>query len=206
MAKSWPSMHTNRIFFFFFCFFFFFSFFCFFLFLFFLFFFFFFFFFFCFFFFCFFFFFIYLFMARGEGVVVFVCLFACLFVCLFKKEKVFFFFFFSSSSSSSSSSFSLFLYFIIYGKGRGCSVYLFVCLFVLRKKRFISHQKQQQLRISRNNAHTPTFIFRHLPPNSAARTGFATEVALFTCAHQHVHRRCQHPPKGLGTNKTVKAT
>ena len=44
--------------------------------------------------------------------------------------------------------------------------------------------------------------FRHLPPNSA-RTGCATEGALFYF-RATVHRRCQRPPTGLGTNTTVK--
>ena len=52
----------------------------------------------------------------------------------------------------------------------------------------------------------PHFIaFRHLPPNSA-RTGYATEGALFISAQLSQHSRCQRPPKGLGTNKTVETT
>ena len=44
--------------------------------------------------------------------------------------------------------------------------------------------------------HTPSIAFRHLPPNSA-RTGYTT-ISLFP-------QICP-PTKGLGTNKTVKAT
>ena len=46
--------------------------------------------------------------------------------------------------------------------------------------------------------HTPSIAFRHLPPNSA-RTGYATEGALYISDDQR-------PPKGLGTTKAVEAT
>ena len=52
-------------------------------------------------------------------------------------------------------------------------------------------------------AHTPSIAFRHLPPNSVI-TGYTTEGELFTLAH--LHRRCQGPPQGLDSNKTVEAT
>ena len=52
--------------------------------------------------------------------------------------------------------------------------------------------------------HSASIAFRHLPPNSA-RTGYATAWStLYLCAA--VSRRCQRPPKGVGTNKTVNAT
>ena len=41
--------------------------------------------------------------------------------------------------------------------------------------------------------------FRHLPPNSAT-IGYATEWGIYLRACDH--RRCQRPPKGLGTNHT----
>ena len=45
----------------------------------------------------------------------------------------------------------------------------------------------------------PSVAFRHLPPNSAAEWG-----TLYL--HAAVHRRCERPPKGLGTNKTVETS
>ena len=56
--------------------------------------------------------------------------------------------------------------------------------------------------IQQPTTYTPSIAFRHLPPNSRIR--YATEGALYLCAV--VHRRCQRPPKGLSTNKTVEAT
>ena len=50
--------------------------------------------------------------------------------------------------------------------------------------------------------YTPSIAFWHLPPSSA-RIGYATEGALLISAQLHVHRRCQRPPKGLGTIKTA---
>ena len=52
---------------------------------------------------------------------------------------------------------------------------------------------------SAGSLHTPNIAFRHLPPNSA-RFSYAT---LYLRAA--VQRRGQHPPKGLGTDKTVEA-
>ena len=51
--------------------------------------------------------------------------------------------------------------------------------------------------------HAPSIAFRHLPPNPA-RMGLATEGAL--CLQATVRRCHQRRPKGLGINKTVKAT
>ena len=42
-------------------------------------------------------------------------------------------------------------------------------------------------------------------PNSA-RSGYATEAAHALYLRAAVYRRGQRPPKGLGTNMTVKAT
>ena len=57
--------------------------------------------------------------------------------------------------------------------------------------------------------HTPSLAFRHFPPNSA-RTGYATEGAhsehCFPALSSKLCQnwlRCQHPPKGLGTNNTL---
>ena len=49
--------------------------------------------------------------------------------------------------------------------------------------------------------HTPSIAFWHLPPNSA-RTSYATEGRGTLYLPAAVHRRCQRPPKGLGTNHT----
>ena len=51
---------------------------------------------------------------------------------------------------------------------------------------------------------TPSLAFRHLPPNSA-RIGYTTEGALFIFAHLSTDT-VSALWKGLGTNKTVKAT
>ena len=51
--------------------------------------------------------------------------------------------------------------------------------------------------------HTPSITFWQLPPNSG-RIGYTTEGSLFISAQLSTNG--QHPPKGLGTNKTVKAT
>ena len=48
--------------------------------------------------------------------------------------------------------------------------------------------------------HTPSSAFRHLPPNSA-RIGYASRGTLYL--RGAVHRRCQHPPKGLGADHYV---
>ena len=47
-----------------------------------------------------------------------------------------------------------------------------------------------------------------LPPNSTRIIGFAAERALEIDLYLRaaVHRRCQRPSKGLGTNKTVEAS
>ena len=47
------------------------------------------------------------------------------------------------------------------------------------------------------SVNTSSIAFRHLPPNSAR-----TEMALSADIGAAVHRRCQRPPKGLGTNQT----
>ena len=51
----------------------------------------------------------------------------------------------------------------------------------------------------------PSIAFWHLPPNSA-RSGYATEGALFISTQLSTDAAGQRPPKGLGTNKTVEAT
>ena len=51
--------------------------------------------------------------------------------------------------------------------------------------------------------HTPSITFWQLPPNSG-RIGYTTEGSRFISAQLSTDG--QHPPKGLGTNKTVKAT
>ena len=50
---------------------------------------------------------------------------------------------------------------------------------------------------------TQDIAARHLPPNSA-RLGYATEWGTLYL-RAAVQRRCQRPPKGLGTSKTVDA-
>ena len=50
---------------------------------------------------------------------------------------------------------------------------------------------------------TPSIAFRHLPPNSARFSYATVKDTLYLRAA--VHRRCQRTPKGLGTNKSVKA-
>ena len=42
-------------------------------------------------------------------------------------------------------------------------------------------------------------------PLSSAIIGYAIE-GVTLCLRASLHRRCQHPPKGLGTDKTVEAT
>ena len=51
---------------------------------------------------------------------------------------------------------------------------------------------------------TPSIAFRYPPPDSA-RIGYATEWDILHL-YEAVHRRCQRPPKGLGTNKTRNTT
>ena len=53
--------------------------------------------------------------------------------------------------------------------------------------------------VSLTHLHIPSVAFRQLSPNSAAEWG-----TLYLRAA--IHRRCQRPPKGLGTNKTVEAS
>ena len=58
--------------------------------------------------------------------------------------------------------------------------------------------------LAQHCTHTPSIAFWHFPPNSA-RTGYATEGALFYL-RAAVHRSGKHPPKGSGTDMTVEAT
>ena len=51
---------------------------------------------------------------------------------------------------------------------------------------------------------TPSIAFRHLHPNPA-RLGKGSLFFFFFFFRTAVHRRCQHPPKGFGTDKTVEA-
>ena len=53
--------------------------------------------------------------------------------------------------------------------------------------------------------HTPSFAFRHIPPNSA-RFSNAAEGALFISAQLSMQRPGQRPPKGSGIDMTVEAT
>ena len=50
-------------------------------------------------------------------------------------------------------------------------------------------------------SHASSIAFRHLPSNSAS-IGYATEGRGTLYLRVTVHRRCQRPPKGLGTNHT----
>ena len=59
--------------------------------------------------------------------------------------------------------------------------------------------QEMSVSVTRTLPHTQSIASRHLPPHSA-RFSYATEGALF------IHRRCQRPPKGVGTNKTVEAS
>ena len=82
---------------------------------------------------------------------------------------------------------------------------------VWRKKKQPSHTGKngqtppplrEHLRFWQNRSDTLSRItFQHLPPNSAS--GYATEGALFISTQLSTD---MGPPKGLGTNKTVKAT
>ena len=48
--------------------------------------------------------------------------------------------------------------------------------------------------------HTPSIAFRHLPPNSVSIAWLAIlHWVGILYLRTPVHRRCQHPPKGLGT-------
>ena len=53
--------------------------------------------------------------------------------------------------------------------------------------------------------HTLSLAFRHLPPISA-RIGYTGHWRGTLYLRAAVNRRCQRPPKGLDTNKTVEAT
>ena len=54
-------------------------------------------------------------------------------------------------------------------------------------------------RATRTRSHSETRFRGPLPPDSAM-IGYATE-GPYLCSS--VHSRCQRPPKGVGTNKTV---
>ena len=60
--------------------------------------------------------------------------------------------------------------------------------------------RQNEPRPGQHQCHAPCLAFRHLPPNSA-RTGYASERALFISAQ--LSTDTQRPPECLGTNKTV---
>ena len=55
------------------------------------------------------------------------------------------------------------------------------------------------------SVHTPSTVFRHLPPNSA-RFSYVTDWRGTLYLRAAVHRRGQRPPKGSGTNMAVETT